>query len=229
MRSIIKLIKKRATGLSQGTVRELCSLGSVLIRRCRGMMVVVFGWSCKRKLLLPFPRLISWGPDVERVEAVSLTHWRSGRGFQLAKGLKASSDVFSVLGWSQQELYQTASWVFRSNWRGSCCHLICQIVFWRTDTMTQSFWDIKVMLPCLRYWPAVDIYPCLIQMLLPSLRGITGLRVKYICISLGCRAEHSQKGAERLLKPVVWLMPESDDHSSGQAALLRNDGFFRSI
>lgn len=142
MRSIIKWIEKHAADLSQGTVRELCSLCSVLIQRCRGMMVAVFGWSCKRKLLLPFPRLISWGPDVERVEAVSLTHWRSGRGFQLTKGLKASSDVSSVLDLSQQEPYQTASWVFWSNWRGSCCHLICQIIFWRTDTMTQSFSDL---------------------------------------------------------------------------------------
>lgn len=77
--------------------------------------MAVFGWSCKIKLLLPFLKLISWGPDVERAEAVSLTHWRSGTGFQLTKGLKTSSKISRVLDLSQQELYQTASQVFWSN------------------------------------------------------------------------------------------------------------------
>lgn len=136
----LKQIERHAADLSQGTVRETCSPSSVLIRRCRGLMPAVFGWSCKRKLLLP---LISWGPDVRRLETASLPHWRSGRTFQLTKSLKAHSDAFSILGLTHQELHQRAPQVFWSNWQGSYCHLICQSFFWRINTMTSLFWDYK--------------------------------------------------------------------------------------
>lgn len=140
MRSIIKWIKRHAADLSRGTVRETCSPSSVLIRRCVGLMLAVFGRSCKRKLLL---LLISWGPDVRRWEAASLPHWRSGRGFQLTKSLRAQSDVSSISGLTHQELYQTAPRVFWSNWQGSYHRLICQILFWRTDSMTYLFQGYK--------------------------------------------------------------------------------------
>lgn len=139
MRSIIKWIKRHVADLSQGTVRETCSPSWVLIRRCRGLMLAVFGWSCKRKLLLP---LISWGPDVRRWQAASLPHWRSGRGFP-TKRLKAHNDVSSISALTHQELCQTSPQVFWSNWQGSYCHLICQNLFWRTDSMTSLFQGYK--------------------------------------------------------------------------------------
>jgi len=81
------------------------------------------------------------------------------------KSLKATGDVSNILDQSQQELYQTASQTFWPNWQGSCCYLICQIIFWRTDSTTLFFQSYKIMScsPDLQFWPVVDICLCLIK------------------------------------------------------------------